>query len=151
MFYEDLSRGKKGESYVRTLMGRRNHTVEDVSNDFSIGFDFYVDDRKCELKTDNVINYTENLFLEDYMDYMEGGRAQGWLNTSKAEYLFYLDEKNYNLYIYILDELRDYVNKNKCYIPVRSKDDGYKVVYGYCLDKDAVRHQTIANKNVSME
>ena len=141
MFYDDLKRGKKGESYVKELMAGRNHKVEDVSMDFAIGYDFLIDDKKCELKTDKVINRSGNLFLEDYMEYSKGGCAKGWLKTSKAEYLFYLDEQSYNLYIYLLDELRDYLKEN--WVPMRSVDDGYKRVYGYCLDKNAVRHQTI--------
>ena len=142
MFNDDLKRGKKGEAYVRGLMESRKHTVEDVSNDTTIGFDFLIDNRKCELKTDYVINTSGNLFLEDYIDYSKGGRARGWFKSCKADYLFYLDEKSLDLYIYLLEEIRDYVDKN--YVPVRSLDDGYKRVYGYCLDKDAVPHQTIA-------
>ena len=143
MFNEDLVRGKKGQCYVRNLMRKRNHYIKDVSDNYTIGFDFYVDDKKCQLKTDSIINTSGNLFLENYMDYSNGDSARGWLNTSKADYLFYLDEKNYNLYIYKLDEIREYVKTNKNTIPVRSLNDGYKRIFGYCLNKDAVRHQTI--------
>ena len=148
MFYTDLERGKKGERYVCALMERRNHEVKDVSLDFEAGFDFWIDDNKVELKTDYVINHSDNLFLEDYIEYSKGGCAKGWFNTCKAQYLFYLDEKSLTLYIYLLDELRDYVKENRGVIPYRSLDDGYKRVYGYCLNKDLVRNQVIRNSEV---
>ena len=62
--------------------------------------------------------------------------------------LFYLDEKSMTLYIYLLDELRDYIKRNKGVIPYRSLDDGYKRVYGYCLNKDLVRKQVIERNEV---
>lgn len=149
MFYEDLRRGKKGEQYVCELMESRNHKVEDVSLDFDAGYDFLIDDdRKIELKTDYVINHSDNLFLEDCISYSKGDMAQGWFRTCKANYLFYLDEKSLTLYIYCLDELRDYVEKHKNRIPYRSVDDGYKRVYGYCLNKDLVRKQVINKMEV---
>lgn len=148
MFYKDLERGKKGERYVCELMARRHHKVKDVSLDFDAGFDFWIDDNKVELKTDYVINRSGNLFLEDYIKYSKGDSAQGWFKTCKAQYLFYLDEKSLTLYIYLLDELRDYVKENQGYIPYRSVDDGYKKVYGYCLNKDLVRRQVIKEKEV---
>ncbi len=143
MFGDDLKRGKRGENYVRDLMARRNHKVIDVSDNYDIGFDFFVDDMKCELKTDYVINQSGNLFLEEYMDYFKGGRTQGWFKTSKATHLLYLDEKSKTLYIYLLDSLRDYVKENIGYLTLRSLDDGYKTVFGYCVPIDAVPHQTI--------
>jgi len=143
MFYEDLARGKKGEKYVCELMARRQHKVKDISEDTKAGFDFYIDEDKVELKTDYIINSSNNLFLEDYISYYKGGSAQGWFNTCKAKYLFYLDEHSLTLYIYLLDELRQYVNSNKSLLPYKSLDDGYKRVYGYCLNKDLVRRQVI--------
>lgn len=148
MFNEDLARGKKGEKYVLNLMAARNHEVEDVSLDFNAGYDFLIDENKVELKTDYVINRSGNLFLEDSIEYFKGGRAKGWFNTCKAQYLFYLDEKSLTLYIYSLDELREYVNENRGVIPYRSLDDGYKRVYGYCLNKDLVRSQVIKKDEV---
>ena len=145
MFYEDLSRGKKGEAYVRNLMAARNHKVKDVSNNYSIGFDFYIDEKKCELKTDYKINESGNLFLEDYVRYSKGGYGAGWLRTCKADYLLYLDEKSGTLYIYSLNEIRTYLEQN--YVPLRSLDDGYKTIFGYCLPHDTVRHQTIKRGN----
>ena len=149
MFYEDLARGKKGETYVKKLMALRSHKVVDVSEQTTIGFDFYISDKKVELKTDYVINRTNNLFLEDSILYSRGGSRKGWFKTCKADYLFYLDEHTLTLYIYQLSDIRKYIEDYKGYIPYRSVDDGYKRVYGYCLDKDLVEHQTItANKSV---
>lgn len=148
MFYEDLARGKVGESYVKDLMEHRKHKVKDVSDIPSLGFDFYISNKKVELKTDYVMNRTNNLFLEDCCEYKRGGGRAGWLRTCKADYLFYLDEKDYTLYIYLLDEIRNYVKENKDTIPYRSLDDGNKRVFGYCLNKDLVRNQVIRKNEV---
>ena len=143
MFLEDLYRGKKGERYVRELMEHRNHQVKDVSNNPSLGYDFIISDKKVEIKTDYIISRTNNLFLEDYCQYCRGGKAEGWLRTCQADYLFYLDEKNLTLYIYFLEDIRKYIEENEKEIPYKGLYDGYKRVYGYCLNKDRVKHQTI--------
>lgn len=146
-FLRDLKRGEQGERAVINTMISRGHTVEDLTSNkefFEKDIDFIVSGKTCELKTDYVIGRTGNLFLEDYMEYTKDfSRRSGFFNTSEAEFLFYLDAKNKVLYIYDFEQLRAYVKENSAFIKRRSCNDGYKVIYGYCLNKDAVNHQTI--------
>lgn len=144
-FREDLQRGKKGEEKVMEIMKQRGHNIVDLTANaqyFDLDIDFLVGGRSCELKTDYVISRTGNLFLEDYMRYDDGNYGEGYYRKSQAEYLFYYDIKSDILYIYPFEELRKYISSTPG-IPVRSLEDANKTVYGYCLNKDAVEHQTI--------
>lgn len=124
----------------------RGHTVDDLTCNkecFAADIDFNISGRTCELKTDYVINRTGNLFLEDYLVYTDGRYDGGYLRKSKAEYLLYFDIKGSVLYIYPFSELKQYIKENCGYIPIKVRNDGFKKVYGYCLDKDKVEHQII--------
>lgn len=137
------SKGDFGEYLVKQYLLRKGHKVQDLSNNpdyWEVDIDFLVDEQfYCEVKSDYVTGRTGNLFLEYQILYKNGKKADGYFNKSKAEYLFYLDMKNKILHCYNFAELREYVEKTK---PItRTCNDGYKVVYGYCVPVNAVPHQ----------
>lgn len=145
LFYTQRKKGKVGERKIIQLMQQRGHQVIDLTDDsryYAEDVDFIIAGKKCELKTDYIIARTNNLFLETKIEYMSDKEdKEGYFAITKAEYLFYLDEKNNVLYIYTMEQLKDYIDNN--YVVTRICNDGYKKVYGYCLNKDKVPHQTI--------
>lgn len=144
-FMNDLSFGKKGEDLVYSTAIGRGHTIKDVRDILEFrkrDIDFIIDEYECEVKTDRRIAKTNNLFIEtESVSYKTNKISKGWFDYCEAEYLFYLDWENKILYIYKFDDIKEYIRDN--WVPIRECKDTYKIVRGYCLNKDAVPHQTL--------
>jgi hypothetical protein len=95
-------------------MQNRSYTVEDVTDNpsyWSKDIDFIVTSptsgltKTFEVKWDERINETNNLYLEVASAFGEGGF--GWFEYCKADYLAYGDAITNTFYIIPLPELRE--------------------------------------------
>ena len=146
LWQKQLSLGEKGEQMVKQYLIAKAHHVIDVTKDsnyFKSDIDFIVDSKTAELKTDTIIWKTNNLFIEDEIFYYNGEYyKQGWLHYTKAEYLLYFDINKRILYKYKMQDVKDYIQQNKKRIAKKACNDKNKKVWGYCVNKDAIPHET---------
>lgn len=63
-----------------------------------------------EVKWDNVINKSGNLFVETETDIDIG--KKGWFKFCKADLLFYGDAKRNIFYVIKMSDLRDFIQKH---------------------------------------
>lgn len=111
-----MTNGKQGEELFKQIMENRNYTVEDTTNNplyWSKDIDFVITSpttgvtKTFEVKWDNRIGKTGNLYLELTNVHSEGG--YGWFEFCQADYLAYGDAANGVFYIIPLLELREKV------------------------------------------
>ena len=109
-----MNNGKQGEELFKQIMQNRSYTVEDVTDNpsyWSKDIDFIVTSptsgltKTFEVKWDERINETNNLYLEVASAFGEGGF--GWFEYCKADYLAYGDATTNTFYIIPLPELRE--------------------------------------------
>ena len=143
---KQYSLGEKGEQIVKQYLIAKGHDVIDITKDsryYTSDIDFIVDRKTVELKTDTIIWRTNNLFIEDEKYFYDGGYyKQGWLHYTKAEYLLYFDINKRILYKYKMQDVKDYIQQNKKRIAKKACNDDNKKVWGYCVNKDAIPHET---------
>lgn len=119
---------KKGEKLFNEQMQARGYTTEDVSAnplywdkdiDFLVTSPFTNAVKGFEVKWDNRINSTGNLYLEIENIHSKGGK--GWYNFCQADYIAYGDAVNEVFYIIALQDLKARVNE----LPQRLAQCGY--------------------------
>lgn len=145
LWLKQLSLGKQGEAAVKQFLLSHGYDVIDISDEekyFKDDTDFIVDGALTELKTDTRIAATNNLFIEDKKVMQDGFTKDGWFHYTKAKWLLYLDWNNKILYKYDMQQLKQYIANNKQRIPYRCCNDKNKKVWGYCVNKDAIPHET---------
>lgn len=145
--------GDIGEKKVRDLMRARGHEVENLADDpqyWDKDIDMRVSGQTVEVKTDNVMHRTGNLFIEYETLCASGEVHKGWFEITEAQYLFYLDNVNEILHIYDMGELKEYVNQKRRYLEKKclSFASG-KEVWGYLLPYGRITHATINLKEAS--
>lgn len=110
--------GKIGENLFKKMMQAQNYEVKDVSNDSSYWYkdiDFIITSptsgltKTFEVKYDNRINQTNNLYLELTNVHSKGGR--GWYEFCEADYLAYGDACAQCFYIIPLAALKERVKE----------------------------------------
>lgn len=118
------SLGKIGEELFMQRMLERGNQVQDVSADPNYYYkgDFIVtaptgETAIFEIKFDNRINKTHNLYLETINTYSE--LALGWFTSCRADYLAYGDAVTEEFYVFDMKELREQVAQLRKH-------------YGYC-------------------
>ena len=135
LFNEQLKKGKVGEELAYNYLITRGWEVEDVSNNeeyFSLDIDFLAakdgNSVSLDVKTEEAMSRTGNMFIEDAITYQDGRMAKGWLYYSKAEYIWHVNPKNGVAFVYRLEDMQDYLRKapRKC----GTCRDGYKTVDG---------------------
>ena len=144
LWEKQKAKGDKGEELIIEFMQNRGHEVIDLSNDKRYSepdIDFQIAGKFVELKTDYKMSRTNNLFLETKIEYYNGTSAEGYFAKSKAEYLFYLDINNKELYIYNFEDLRKLVQSGN--YQTRTAKDGYKTIYGTIINKDLAKPSQI--------
>lgn len=113
-----MNNGKQGERLFQQIMENRNYTVVDVTKEpkyQSKDIDFIVtsstsgETKTFEVKWDERINETGNLYLELANAYSECGL--GWYEFCKADYVAYGDATNGKFYIIPLLELKERVSQ----------------------------------------
>ena len=106
--------GKQGERLFQQIMEEKGYKVQDVSANpqyWDKDIDFIVTsstsglERTFEIKWDNLICKTNNLYLELTNIHSKGGK--GWFNFCQADYLAYGDSQNGCFYVVSLLELRE--------------------------------------------
>ena len=114
-----MSNGKVGERLFSQQMQRKGYSVVDVSgNDqyFAKDIDFIITNsttgntRTFEVKWDEKINTTGNLFLEISNPRSKQWNGEGWWKHCQADYLVYGDAVKRKFYVIPLLELRERVN-----------------------------------------
>lgn len=111
-----MNNGKAGELLFKQIMIDKGYTVNDVTNTpdyWKQDIDFICLSpttglvKSFEVKWDDCIANTNNLFLEIYNPRSQNGL--GWFEFCKADYLAYGDSKNKVFYIIPMPELRQRV------------------------------------------
>lgn len=112
--------GRLGEQVFRFVMRERGYTLEDVTNNsnyFDKDIDFLVTSpftgavKSFEVKYDNCINYTRNLYLELTNINSKQWDGDGWWLHCDADYLAYGDAATRNFHIIKLNELKERVKE----------------------------------------
>lgn len=88
---------------------------------------------RLDVKHDSRIGATNNFFIED-MAQMNRTKEikEGWLHYSIADFIYYVDEQRELIYIFYLNDMRDYISKYKCR---RGKCyDSNKIMEGYLVN-----------------
>lgn len=124
-FEELLEPIKSGEHEAKQLLRENGYRVKDVSNDsryFKKDIDLLVSDEEdtysIEVKWDNVIAKSGNLFIEFYCSH--SADLKGWFSFCQADYLMYGDAVNGIFYIYRVNELKEFIENNKEAFQVRA-------------------------------
>lgn len=116
-FWEDLKRGKQGETIVKSILQSMDYEVQDVTNDpeyQKIDVDFIVgshqtgDAMLCEVKSDWRMADTGNICLE--IRHVDGKRL-GWFSYTKAEILFFVDMKSRVIYLFKTSDIKEVTYK----------------------------------------
>lgn len=135
--------GREGELLFMRTMRNEGFTVEDVSHNSAY---YYKGDalitnpatgntRIFEVKTDNVINRSGNLYLETFNINSERQNFKGWFEFCKCDYLAYIDAVAKKIYCFVLADLKERVAqinppKGKCGFD----SEGYKLPLNKCKD-----------------
>ena len=137
----DCNKFNIGEAVVKRYLEEDcGETVIDVSKNK----DYWVQDvdflvvkgnksNKIEVKYDRCMYYTGNFFIE-LMSNIEQHRP-GWIDYTKADYLFYFDPISYLCYVMKLADLRNWIQEHDYQIKYCRKD-GYKTSSGAIVPID---------------
>lgn len=135
--------GKQGERLFQGLMNAKGFVVKDVSGNadyFSKDIDFIITNpttgntRTFEVKWDQRIYKTGNMFLEIENPRSKQWNGQGWWLHCQADYLVYGDAVSGKFYIMKMDELRQRVEA--MHLPTRCTSD---LSVGMILPLDLIR------------
>ena len=111
-----MDKGKQGEQLFSQIMQSRNYKVKDVSGDpqyWDKDIDFIITSpasgltKTFEVKWDNYIHKTNNLFIETSNPRSKCGR--GWFEFCRADILAYGDSRNKIFYMIEMDKLREFI------------------------------------------
>lgn len=119
-----------GEQEVKDYLRANGYTVADVSDiafyqridvDILAYKDNLNDEVKIEVKNDGMISNTGNLFIELITD-LDKSRL-GWFNITGADYIYYRDRVNKQVYILPLNNLKDFIESHKSNLELRCAND----------------------------
>lgn len=119
-FSDDSTFGKIGENIVANFLKKHKSTIDviDVSNDkwfnnFDIDFLQITKNgiNKIEVKTDRIAHKTGNMVYEFISN--KYASSIGCFEKTEADFLFYYLEKTKVLYIFDIQDLRNWVRSNK--------------------------------------
>lgn len=131
----DCNKFNIGEYVVKQyLQNECGETVIDVSKNK----DYWIQDvdflavkgnrtTKIEVKYDNNINTYHSFFIELLSNVSK--QKPGWIDYTKADYIFYLDTVSYICYVMKPQDLRQWISNNEYKVKVCRKD-GYKCSSG---------------------
>lgn len=130
-----MNNGKLGEQLFAQYMCAQGYIVNDVSKDqsyFDKDIDFFCanpstgNTKSFEVKWDERIGQTNNLFLEMRNPRSKQWNGQGWWLHCQADFLVYGDAQNRIFYIFPLLELRQRVkNLSLRYKTTNDYSEGY--------------------------
>lgn len=135
LFSRQLKKGKVGEELSYNYLIAKGWEVEDVSNNeeyFSLDIDFLAAKDNIsvslDVKTEEAMNRTGNMFIENTITYQDGRSTGGWLYYSKAEYIWHINPDNGVAFAYRLEDMKKYLRKTPC--KWGTCKDGYKTIDG---------------------
>lgn len=134
-FYNDLKRGKRGETMVAAALAARGHKVIDLSDDLEArknDIDLLLVNKQqqtttLEIKNDQRSENTGNLFIETYNSNNKSHSFKGWFFYCRAEFLCFLQEGKRTAHIVALDELKKNIAANAYRTANSSNASGYLV------------------------
>ncbi len=145
-FRKSLIEGKKSESYVSDLLTQRGWTVTDVTldqeywkKDIDLIIEREGEKRTVEIKCDNNINRTGNIFVETMTNIARG--TLGWFKITEAEYLAIHDSKTDEVYTLRMRDLIEYLNTyptKRIYV-----NDTYKKIEAYLVPMEAYKEKYV--------
>ena len=149
----DCEKFNPGEALVKQYLQDIGRTVIDVSKNS----DYWVQDidfiaikgqltEKIEVKYDRNMNRYQSMFVELKSNIEKG--LPGWIDTTKADFIFYVDAVSLDCYIVRPQDLRDYISTHDYQIRYCSKD-GYKTSSGAIVPlKEFSSHYRLTRKNL---
>lgn len=134
-FYNDVRRGKVGETLFANAYAAAGNKVEDVSDNIDYrrrDIDFIVSNKSgqkttIEIKTEEASEYTGNVFIEYYNTNNVKRGLDGWFKYCEAEYIGFVQPHNKRVFIVSLDDLKKNIENNKYRIGSSSNAMGYLV------------------------
>ena len=148
----DCEKFNPGEEMAKKYLKSIGRTVIDVSKNQ----DYWLQDidliaingqitERIEVKYDRNINHYHSFFVELQANIERN--QPGWIDTTKADFIFYIDAVSCDCYIIRPQDLRDYISKNDYQVRFCSKD-GYKTSSGAIVPVEAFAAQyTMTKKN----
>ena len=137
-FYNDIRRGKIGETLFANAYAAAGNIVEDVSNLIDYrrrDIDFIVSNKRgqtttIEIKTDEASEYTGNVFVEYANTNNEKHNYLGWLMYCEAEYIGFIQPHNKKAMIVSFDELKQNIKENSYRIASSYNATGFLMPIG---------------------
>lgn len=127
-----------GELRAYNYLKSQGYIVEDTtdnSNYWDKDIDFVIYDNKntytVEVKWDNVIHKSGNMFIETITDIDK--EKEGWFNFCQADFIYYGDSVNKLFYIFKTEDLRAFVESH--YLEERKAADYYTGIYSGIVKK----------------
>ena len=121
-------KGRKGEILVQQYLLSMGWQVIDLTNCqdfFSKDIDFQIikggEKHYIEVKYDYRIAETNNMFIETRTDL--DNDKEGWFNFTQAEFLWYGDQQNDLFYVFLLADLKQYIQEQEELLPQRKAAD----------------------------
>lgn len=143
-------KGKQGEVLVQRYLEAHNWKVINLTNCkdfFSKDIDFLIQKENekhyIEVKFDYRIADTGNMFIEISTDL--DNKKDGWFKFTQAEFIWYGDKQNNLFYVFLLADLKKYIQEQEKILPTRKAADYdenqhiRKVSQGYLVSIDNFR------------
>lgn len=122
------------EAAVKQYLDEKGYSITDVSKNK----EYWLQDvdllatkgastLKIEVKGERQIHKYQSFFIELMAD--EERNKAGWIDITKADYIFYMDGITFDCYVFKPQDMRNYLAKNS-YSIKRCYKDGYKVSVG---------------------
>ena len=158
-FKEQLKKDwvKEAEQKCYEYLSSEGKRVIDVSEDenyFKYGIDLIIQEPRGEVyidvKADTVIHATNNLFFEVIECFWKTGRSDtknGWGLNRQVQYIFYVDIKNWILYIFDNMELYKYFYEQNSVECKLIPHENYKTL-GFLASLDDIEHLIIKRVNL---
>ena len=119
LFERQLKKGRVGEELSLNYLTNKGWNVEDVSKNeeyFSLDIDFIAEKNgttvSLDVKTEEAMSRTGNMFIEHTLNYENGKIAKGWLFYSQAEYIWHINLDNGVAFAYKLKDMKEYLKKS---------------------------------------
>ena len=137
-FYNDIRRGKIGETLFANAYAAAGNIVEDVSNLIDYrrrDIDFIVSNKRgqtttIEIKTDEASEYTGNVFIEYANSNNQSHSYDGWFKYCEAEYIGFIQPHNKKAMIVSFDELKQNIQENSYRIASSYNATGFLMPIG---------------------
>lgn len=119
LFQRQSKKGKVGEDLAYNYLLNTGWEVEDTTGNpayYDIDIDFLMEkdghSTSLDVKTEEAMTRTGNMFIETGINYANGKYKKGWLYVSKAEYIWHVNPDTGVAFAYRLEEMNEYLKKS---------------------------------------